>query len=415
MALPILLVDLIRRELDWTPDRTMQYWPMVRTAAAFVVKNGPVTQQDRWEEDPGYSPFTLATEIAGLLAAADLADLAGEGKAGEYLRETADAWFNSLDRWIYASDTDLGREVGVDGYYVRDGAADSSDSDSPLDGFVAIKNRPLDESSQRVVDIVSPDALALVRFGLRKATDPRMVNTVKVIDAVLKAELPEGPGWRRYNHDGYGEHADGSPFDGTGIGRVWPLLNGERAHFELAAGNKAEAKRLLKTFENFSGEEGLLPEQTWDSADIPDRELFFGRPAGSAMPLVWAHAEHLKTLRSLRDDRIFDLPPQTVARYLDQSPPAAVTLWRFNHKCRTVPHGSTLRIETLVPTRLRFTCDDWQTFEDISSRDSGLGMHVIDLSTKKVAADGAVEFTFYWPQAEKWEGVNYRVRLMPVE
>ncbi len=414
-ALPILLVDLIRRELGWQDQRALQYWPMVRAAAAFVVKNGPVTQQDRWEEDPGYSPFTLATEIAGLLAAADLADLAGEGSVSQYLRETADAWFNSLDRWIYASDTDLAREVGVAGYYVRDGAADYSDCGSPLDGFVAIKNRPLDESSQRVVDIVSPDALALVRFGLRQATDPRMVDTVKVIDAVLKVELPEGPGWRRYNHDGYGEHTDGSPFDGAGVGRVWPLLNGERAHYELAAGNKAAAKRLLKTYENFAGEEGLLPEQTWDSADIPERELFFGRPAGSAMPLVWAHAEHLKTLRSLRDGRIFDLPPQTVARYLDQTPPPAVALWRFNHKCRQVARGATLRIETLAPARLRWTTNNWQTFTDTPSRDSGLGMHVVDLSTKKAAEGGALEFTFYWPGAEKWEGVNFRVKRLPCD
>jgi Glucoamylase and related glycosyl hydrolases len=290
------------------------------------------------------------------LAAADLADLAGEETVAAYLRETADTWYANLDSWIYATDTPLAREVGVDGYYVRVATPDVSDASSPLGGFVAIKNRPPSEMNHHAADIVSPDALALVRFGLRSGNDPRIVNTVKVIDEVLRIQLPHGPGWRRYNHDGYGEKADGSPFDGTGIGRVWPLLAGERAHYELAAGNREAAEKLLQTLEDSASDGGLIPEQSWDSADFPERELYFGRPAGSAMPLVWAHSEHLKLLRSLRDGRIFDLPPQTVARYLDQPlprPPHEV--WRFNHKIREAQADRPLRIEALAPTRVRWS------------------------------------------------------------
>ena len=131
--------------------------------------------------------------------------------------------------------------------------------------------------------LVSPDALALVRFGLRAADDPRIVNTVKAIDSLLKRDLPAGPYWYRYNEDGYGEKEDGSPFDGAGIGRLWPLLTGERAHFEIAAGRKDEAARLLATLEASASDGGLLPEQIWDEADIADKELFLGRPSGSAM------------------------------------------------------------------------------------------------------------------------------------
>lgn len=420
-ALPILLLDMVRRELSWPAEKTLAYWPMARLAAQFVVQNGPVTQQDRWEEDPGYSPFTLAAEIAGLLAAADLAELAGEETVAAYLRETADAWYANLDSWIYAIDTPLAHEVGVEGYYVRVAGPEVSDAASPLAGFVAIKNRPPDDTNQNAVDIVSPDALALVRFGLRSGDDPRIVNTVKVIDAVLKTELPQGPGWRRYNHDGYGEKADGSPFDGTGIGRVWPLLAGERAHYELAAGNRQVAEQLLRTLEESAGDGGLIPEQSWDAADVPERELYFGRPAGSAMPLVWAHSEHLKLLRSLRDGRIFDLPPQTVARYLDQSlPHVPYEVWRFNHKIREAQAHRQLRIEALAPTRVRWSMDHWQTINDTPSFDTGLGMHIVDLP----AADSvlgpdavssgqscAVEFTFYWPDADRWEGVNYCVEF----
>src|SRR6202011_240934 len=133
------------------------------------------------------------------------------------------------------------------------------------------------------VRLMSPDSLALVRFGLRAPDDPRILNTVKVIDARLKADLPQGPLWYRYNFDGYGEHEDGAPFDGTGIGRPWPLLTGERAHYELAAGRPRVARQLLDTLEAASSEGGLLPEQVWDNADIPERELFRGRPSGGAM------------------------------------------------------------------------------------------------------------------------------------
>jgi glucoamylase len=143
-----------------------------------------------------------------------------------------------------------------------------------------------------------------------------------VIDALLKVETPSGPTWHRYNDDGYGEHEDGAPFDGTGIGRGWPLLTGERAHYELAAGRIEEAKRLLTTLESFANEGGLLPEQVWDSPDIPERELHFGRPSGSAMPLVWAHAEYLKLRRSLRDGRLFDLPAPDRATLPDRTRPS---------------------------------------------------------------------------------------------
>jgi glucoamylase len=184
-----------------------------------------------------------------------------------------------------------------------------------LDGFVPIKNRPPASSQWSASQIVSADALALVRFGLRSADDPRITNTVRVIDALLRIETPEGPLWRRYNEDGYGEHEDGQPFDGIGIGRVWPLLTGERAHYELAAGRPENARALLRTLEACGSDGGLLPEQVWDGPDIPELKLYFGRPSGSAMPLVWAHAEHLKLVRSLHQGRVFDLPPQPVQRY----------------------------------------------------------------------------------------------------
>ena len=179
IALPVLLVELAGRMGALKAGERHAYWPMVRRAVGFLVRNGPVSPQDRWEEDAGYTPFTLAAEIAALLVAADEADVHGEPDAARYLRETADTWHASLDRWMYVENTDLARRCGVEGYYVRVAEPDQATAASPTSGFVPIKNRPPSESRAPAESTVSPDALALVRFGLRAANDPRVVNTVR--------------------------------------------------------------------------------------------------------------------------------------------------------------------------------------------------------------------------------------------
>jgi glucoamylase len=245
-ALPILLVDLAAREGVIDTAGRDALWPMVRRAAVFLARNGPVSPQDRWEEQPGYTPFTIATQIAALLVAADLADAASNTAAAEYLRETADAWNSSIERWLYVERTELAQLHGVEGYYIRVAQPDQGDVASPCHGFVPIKNRPADQATGPQAPMVSLDALAFVRFGLRAADDPRILSTVKVIDATLKVETPRGPTWHRYQGDGYGEHTDGRPYDGTGVGRAWPLLTGERAHYELAAGRTHVAEHLAQ-------------------------------------------------------------------------------------------------------------------------------------------------------------------------
>lgn len=171
-ALPILLVDQARREGALAIDDLGQFWSMVRHAASYLARNGPVTQQDRWEMDPGYSPFTLAAEIAALVVAADLADVAGEPQVATYLRQTADTWNANLERWIYVTDSDLDHQLGVDGHYVRIAPPEKAEAASPRQGFVPIKGRPPEQSTGPAVSIVGPDPLALVRFGLRAPDDP---------------------------------------------------------------------------------------------------------------------------------------------------------------------------------------------------------------------------------------------------
>jgi len=411
-AFPILLAASLKRMGEL---KEIDPWPMVLRAASFLVRNGPVTQQDRWEEEPGYSPFTLAVEVSALLNAANFAEDAEDADVAKFLREMADIWNEGIERWTYIQDTELSRKVGVDGYYVRITPPDVASANSPAKGFVPIKNRPPGTILAPATRIISMDALALVRFGLRSPHDPRIINTLKVIDSVLKTETSTGPVWHRYNHDIYGEHADGSPYDGKGIGRGWPLLAGERAHYELAAGNSSEARRLLKVIEVQMSPGGFIPEQVWDAEDKPRKRLINGKPSGSAMPLVWAHAEYIKLLRSLRDGKVFDMPIESAQRYRVKNVSSPFSSWRFNNKSRFIQEGKILRIEVLAKALVHWSDDDWQSIHDQETLDSGLGMYYADLPTNKLHAESKVVFTFFWSEVSRWEGINFEIEIAPKE
>ena len=410
-AFPILLAEMLYRNGHLPLPALEPFMPMIERAASYIVRHGPVTGEDRWEEDAGYSPFTLAVEIAALLAAADLIELEGNSDGAHYLRETADSWNDQIERWTYVTETDICREIGVSGYYVRITAPDRADAASPKDGFVPIKNRPPAEAEEEAIHVISPDALALVRFGLRAADDPRIVDTVKVIDHSLKCDLPQGPVWYRYTDDGYGEHTDGRPFDGTGHGKPWPLLTGERAHYELAAGRKKEARKLLETMERSAGKGGLIPEQLWDGADIPERELFRGKPSGSAMPLVWAHSEHIKLLRSLRDGAVFDMPPQGVGRYIRDKTVSPFRTWQFVNKIRSIPAGKILRIEATANAVVHWSLDGWKNVHDSETARNRFGVYLVDLPVERANPGDCVRFTFFWPDAGRWEGSDFCVTI----
>jgi glucoamylase len=411
IAFPILLADLLRRNNQLGGIRP---WPMILRAAGFLVRNGPITQQDRWEEDGGYSPFTLAVTIAGLLAAADFAETEQDPALAEYLRDTADAWNSLIESRTYVEGTDLASTCGVSGYYIRiappeDGQDDGASGRLPR-GDIRVRNI-LGSGFFAGDHIVSPDCLALVRFGLRSASDPRITNTVRVIDHLLKSGTSSGPAWHRYNHDGYGEHEDGSPFDGVGIGRPWPLLTGERAHYELAAGNFGEARMLLEVMARQAGPGGLLPEQIWDSSDIPEKELFNGCSSGSAMPLVWAHAEYIKLVRSLADGKVFDMPPQPAARYTRASTSPLRLIWRFENPIARASSDSILRIECFAGAMIRWTMDNWRTFVDTPTNETPLGIHYVDFPPRTPSCP--LEFTFFWTRVGRWEGRNFVIGSEP--
>ncbi len=163
--------------------------------------------------------------------------------------------------------------------------------------------------------------------------------------------------------------------------------------------------------ENSTGETRLIPEQVWDKKDIPERELFTGKASGSACPLVWAHSEYIKLRRSLADGRIFDQPPQTVERYLVKKVSATYFNWRYNNKPRTMPCGKKLRILTMDPALVHWSFDNWQTFCDGNSEDSGWGLQHLDLPTETLVVGRQIVFTFLWKNSGQWEGRDFTVAI----
>lgn len=387
-AFPILLADALKKE---NCLKTIDPFPMVAKAAAFIVQKGPSSEQDRWEEEEGYTPFTIALEISALLAAADFFDENDKPHISKYLKETADWWNDNIENWLYVKDTALAKKLEIEGYFVRVAPSEICENLEAHRETIIIKNRLPEESEYTFSEIVSIDALALVRFGLRSADDPKILNTVKAIDALLKVDTKKGPVWYRYNEDGYGEHADGSPYDGTGIGRGWPLLIGERAHYELAKGDHKQALDYLRTFANMAGKGGLFPEQVWDAEDIPERKLYNGHSTGSAKPLVWAHAEYITLLRSLKEGQIFGQPTQPVDRYIKKNTKSSIAIWRLDHKTPSIPAGHLLRIQLQEPTPIRWSLDEGKTFQETTTIELvDLGLFYADIPTEDVI--GEIQF-----------------------
>ncbi len=380
---------------------------MVRAAAGFIVRSGPCSEQDRWEENPGVSPFTIAVAIAALIAAGAWLS---EPEAA-YAASVADDWNDRLEGWCYAADTDLAVECGVAGHYVRLAPVRSAGNGS---GRVQLRNR--DGESIEASALVSMDFSYLVRLGLRRARDVRITDTIKVADRVLKVDTPSGSLYHRYNEDGYGEHADGGPFDGSGIGRAWPLLVGERGHLALQAGEDVQG--YLRTIWNCASVGGMLPEQVWDSAPIPARGLYPGRPSGSAMPLLWTHAEFLKLLIAAEQGRPLELLDVVEQRYAGAAAAArrlGAWHWRDETPVMQLERGRALIIEDREPFMLHVGFDGWQASADHDAELMPLGLWGVTLPASALAGRRRIDFTRRF--AAGWEGEDHSVAIQddPVE
>jgi glucoamylase len=408
VAFPILLALRLSRGnalQDFDP------YPMVLKAASYLLRHGPVTEQERWEEASGYSPSTLASNIAALIGAAYLCRQRADKAAAEFLEQYADFLESHVEAWTVTTEGTL--VPGIRCHYIRilpNDVDNPNPAEDPNSGILKIANlAPGSPNSFPAKEIVDAGFLELVRYGIRKPNDPVIVDSLKVVDAVLKVNTPVGPVWHRYNHDGYGQREDGGPYVRWGKGRAWPLLTGERAHYELSAGR--DVKPFLRAIEGFASPTGLLPEQVWDEQDKPNKHMFLGRPTGSAMPLMWAHAEYVKLLRSVSDGHVFDLIPEVASRYLgDRKACQLFEIWKPNRQVRVVKRGYKLRVQVPAPFRLHWTDDEWRTVKDTPSVATTLGIEFFDIPIA-AGQKAPIRFTFFWTVSNSWEGRDYMVEV----
>ncbi len=406
-AFPVLLAWRLQRA---NALREFDPMPLVHGAMRFLLLQGPITAQERWEECSGYSPSTLAAVIAGVTCAAALLRERGHASAADFVQEYADFLSTNLERWTVTTKGTLLPDVAR--HYIRilpapaDGEVCKHVPD-PNTATVRIANRPPGADYEFPArEVVDAGFLELVRHGIRRPDDQLMLDSLRVVDRILKADTPSGPCWRRYNHDGYGQRADGSPFQGWGRGRAWPLLTGERAHYELAAGN--DARPLRQAMENFSHGAELLPEQVWDSETEPP--FVAGAPTGSAMPLMWAHAEYIKLLRSLKDGVIFDCIPEVYERYAGaaQLPRSDIEFWTFHYPVAEMAAGRRLRVIAATAFTLHWSRDDWSHTQDTLSECALQSLHFVDLPAPR---EGSIRFTFRW-EGGRWEGRDWQVQVV---
>jgi glucoamylase len=303
-AAPMLLAWLLNRTDVSTLDG-------LRRAAEFIVSypNAPFTEQERWENQSGYSPATIASEIAGLVCLADLLTKSGDTAGATRYLTIADDWASTVEDWTVTSTGPLSPSP----YYLRltkDGNPNAGTTYNLGDNNVG-------EVDQRAV--VDPSFLELVRLGVRRADDPVIENTIAVVDKELGEQTPAGQLWHRFTNDGYGEQASGGPWNviwptpTRTYGRLWPIFAGERGEYELLAGNPAAAQGRLTTIAATANSGLMLPEQVWDNQAPPDVRP--GTGTTSATPLAWTHAQYLRLAWSITAGRPVEQPSVVACRY----------------------------------------------------------------------------------------------------
>jgi len=400
-AFPVLLAGMLAAhgQLAGIPVADM-----VRRALAFLAAYGPVSAQDRWEEDAGINAFTLAVMIAALVEGAPFLDEPDRS----FALMLADTWNARIEDWTWVQGTALAERLGVEGYYLRAAPEDVLMQAGAKAEELLIKNRTYD-NHLRADEQIATDFLQLVRFGLRRPDDPRVLETLKAVDELLRTDTPAGPVWHRYNNDGYGEHHDGRPFDGAGHGRGWPLLTGERGHYALCAGE--DPLPYLKAMAAMAGPGGMIPEQVWDTDPIPERGLYPGRPTGAAMPLAWAHSEFMKLVVSRARREPCDRPRRTWDRYRGERPAIDWRIWSPHCQPRGIPPGHTLRVVLPAPALVHWSADEWRHTTDTRTGPPALGRHAADIPAAELPDGSAVVMTFRWDDGDRWEGRDYRVRI----
>jgi glucoamylase len=295
------------------------YTAHVAPAANFVASRGPSFGPERWEEQSGFSPSTISAEIAGLLAAAIVADKNGDHASARVWRATADEFQRNLKKWTLTTNGPLGTGT----YFIR--LSKTGDPNAAIVYNVGNGGPDLDQRN-----VIDAGFLEYARLGLLSPTDPDIVRSLPIVDGTIRFDTASGEGFKRYNGDGYGDGAtDGHPWapSNKGTGHLWPVLAGERGQYEVDTGKAGAAVARLDAMRNMSSGVGLITEQAWELPDLAaspfgtdptTASIGFrnGKPAGSASALTWSAGQFVRLTLDTAAGRVLDRPAYTVDRYI---------------------------------------------------------------------------------------------------
>lgn len=374
---------------------------MVQRAVRYLVRNGPVQPPDaldRWEETAGGSPYTLALIVVALVAGAPMLS----EPERSFALALADNWNERIEEFSYVAASEVDRACGTAGHYVRIGpAADTLRLGNQIEPGISLKAEQM----------VGLEFLYLPRLGLRDPHDPRITDTLRIVDRMLARRTASGDAYTRYDVDGYGEWLDGSgwPVRHFGIGRPWPLLVGERGHYDALTGGDAGAR--LDAMLAMRGRGGLLPEQVWDAGDLPWRDLTNGRPTASAMPLAWAHSEFVKLALLLETGRPVERLAVVEQRYGGGAPQSATWYWRSRASFSELPAGCALVIADTKEFTLHCGFDGWQpdTIADLPAQPMPFDLYGVTLAADRFTGHTSLQFTRRYDT--RWEGTDHSLAL----
>lgn len=407
VCFPVLLAHKLHRE---EALKNFNPRPMVYAAMEYLVDRGPITPQERWEQMSGYSPSTLAIEISALICAALFAREDSKPAAADFLEGYADWLRSHLEEWTVTTNGEAVPDIRR--HFIRITPAEPGEADGPgpNDAVIQLHDQaPGLPTHYPARDIVDGGFLELVRYGAYRPDDPIILDSVGVIDQVLKVETPFGPCWHRFSRDGYGQKPDGGPYKDWGVGRAWPLLTGERGVYEVRAGR--DPRLYIETMERFAGMTGLLDEQVWDRPFTAHGKELFGCATGSARPLAWAHAEYLKLVRSQHDGEVYDLIQEVRDRYEHwNAQKDRIVMWSKAYQTPAVRTGKTLRVFAHRPFRLRYTLDDWAHTREVEGTRTEIRVVYADIDVP-VGQKAPVRFSFFWNDKGKWERCAFAVGI----
>jgi glucan 1,4-alpha-glucosidase len=298
------------------------YEDHIKPAANFVIAHGPTLGPERWEEQGGFSPSTIAAEVAGLVAAAQIADRNGDSTSAAVWRGVADEFQRKIKDWTVTTNGPL----SPDPYFIR--LSKTGDPNAAISYNLGNGGPTLDQR-----EVIDAGFLELARLGLLSEHDADLVRSLDVVDATIQRTTDSGDGFYRYNGDGYGDRStDGRPWapSGQGNGHVWPVLAGERGQWELDTGDLAGAVVRLEAMRGMASGVGLIPEQAWELPDLV-RSPFGtdptvasigfenGKPAGSASALTWSAAQFVRLMLDVSAGHVLDRPSYTRRRYVEHA------------------------------------------------------------------------------------------------